>query len=498
MQRDCGYSTVIPNFETRPETSAEEQSSLSAPSSLASLASSASPVSPSSSPYRFPPGLKLNLPFYVFRKFRPADPIGLFEYLAKEYGDAVHYKIGRQHILFLNDPAYMREILVVQNDNFTKERTVRRTKLLLGEGMITSEGNSHRAQRQVAQPAFHRQRIGQYAETMVAETLRLQQPWSDGQQLDLSQEMMHLTLRIVARTLFNTELGAEVEELADAINQIMGLYNYLVALPAVEVLIHLRVPGLSRFTKAKRTVDSIVYRMIDNHRRAKTDSGDLLDMMLRASPSSTNPKDLATATDALRDQVITIFLAGYETVANALTWTWYLLSQNPEAEQQMFQEVSTVLGGRTPTMDDVPQLRYVEMVFAEAMRLYPPAWAMGRQARHDFEVGPYRLPAGTTVLMSQFVAHRDPRRFTDPLRFDPDRFAPAGRSTFPKFSYFPFGAGFRQCIGESLSWMEGVLVLSTIAQQWKLHLASGHRVETQALITLRPKYGMQMTLEKRI
>ncbi len=288
-----------------------------------------------------------------------------------------------------------------------------------------------------------------------------------------------------------------MQELSDAINQIMGLYNYLVALPAVEVLIHLRVPGLARFTKAKRTVDSIVYRMIENHRRAPTDGGDLLDMMLRASANSTNPAEMAVATDALRDQVITIFLAGYETVANALAWTWYLLSQNPEAEKKMFAEIASVVGNRPPTMDDVPQLRYVEMVFAEAMRLYPPAWAMGRQARNDFEIGPYRLPAGTTVLISQFVAHRDPRRFVDPLRFNPDRFAPAGRSTFPKFSYFPFGAGFRQCIGESLSWMEGVLVLATLAQKWKFQLAPGHRVETQALITLRPKYGMRMIAERR-
>ena len=447
--------------------------------------------------YHFPPGLKYDLPFYAFRKFRPADPIGLFQYLADKYGDIVHYKIGRQHIVYLNDPAYMREVLVVQNDNFTKERTVRRTKLLLGEGMITAEGSSHRAQRQVAQPAFHRQRIGGYAYTMVAEALHLQEPWCDGQQLDISQEMMHLTLRIVARTLFNTELGREVRDLAEAINRIMGLYNYLVALPAVETLIHLRMPGISRFTKAKQTVDAIVYRMIEEHRRADGDSGDLLDMMLRASDAAPHPRNATEANDDLRDQVITIFLAGYETVANALTWTLYLLSQNPEAEQKMFREIQDVLGTRPPTVDDVPNLRYVEQVFAEAMRLYPPAWAMGRQARNDFELGPYRFPAGTTVLASQYVTQRDPRRFPDPLRFDPERFAPAGRATFPKFSYFPFGAGFRQCIGESLAWMEGALVLSTIAQKWRFHLAKGQRIQTQALITLRPKYGMRMNVEER-
>jgi len=390
--------------------------------------------------YRFPPGLKHNLIWYAFRKFRPADPIGLFQYLTEQFGDAAHYKIGPKHIVFLNDPALIREVLVIQNSNFTKERTVQRTKMLLGEGMITSEGNAHRSQRQAAQPAFHRQRIQNYAGTVVEETLRMTDSWRDGQQFDLAQEMMHLTLRIVARTLFNTELNEEVRELADAINRIMRLYNYLVALPAVETLIHMRVPGLADFTGAKRRVDAIVMRMIETHRSGRNRSGpaggDLLDMMLQAPEAWTD--------EMLRDQVITIFLAGFETVANALSWTWYLLSENPEAERKLSMEVSEVLGTRLPTADDVSRLRYTEMVFAESMRLYPPAWAMGRQARDDFELGPYRLPAGTTVLASQFITQRDGRNFTEPLRFNPERFALAGRATFPKFCYFPFGAGSRQ------------------------------------------------------
>jgi len=444
------------------------------------------------STYRFPPGLRFNLPFYVFTKFRPADPIGLFRYLVETYGDISHYKIGRNHIIFLNDQAYIREVLVVQNDNFTKERTVRRTQMLLGEGMITAEGDAHRSQRQVAQPAFHRQRVASYADTIVEEALRTRDAWLGQQQLDVAQEMMYLTLRIVARTLFGTELGAEVKELADAINRIMRLYNYLVALPAVETMIHLGVPGLAAFTPAKRTVDAIVYRMIEEHRR-HPDRGDLLDMMLRSSETDTGH---LSVDEYLRDQVITIFLAGYETVANALSWTWYLLSQNPEAEQKMHEEIRSIVGDRVPTVEDVPGLRYVEMVLAESMRLYPPAWAMGRQAREDFALGPYCFPAGTTVLISQFITHRDPRNFAEPLCFDPDRFAPAGKATFPKFAYFPFGAGFRQCIGESFAWMEGVLALATIAQKWKLSLLPGQRIEPQALITLRPKYGVKMAIQQ--
>jgi cytochrome P450 len=272
----------------------------------------------------------------------------------------------------------------------------------------------------------------------------------------------------------------------------MGLYNFLVMLPAAEWLVHLRPPGLAGFVRARNRIDAVVYRMIEAHERSGVNSGSLLDLMLAASPA----KDEASRR-SLRDQVITIFLAGYETVANALAWTWYLLSQNPECEARFAGEVKDVLQGRLPTLEDVPRLRYVENVMAESLRLYPPAWAMGRYARNDFALGEYFLPARTTVLMSQFVTHRDPRYFPDPLRFDPDRFTPEGKARRTKFTYFPFGAGARQCIGEAFAWMEGSLILATLGQKWKLHLAPGHRVEPQPLITLRPKYGMRMEIEAR-
>jgi|SRR5579872_5585519 len=442
--------------------------------------------------YRFPPGFERNLLWFAWRKFRPANPIFLFQYLADTYGDIAHYKLGHHHIVFLNHPNYIREVLVAQNDNFIKERTVRRSKMLLGEGMITSEGADHRAQRQVAQPAFHRQRIGEYGAAMVEEAARVRDSWSAGEPRDIAIDMMHLTLNIVARTLFATDLGAEVYELAAAINRIMGLYNFLVMLPAAEWLVHLRPPGLAAFVRARRRIDTVVYRMIDAHLRAGRDRGSLLDLMLAATPQIDQ-----ISRDSLRDQVITIFLAGYETVANALSWTWYLLSQNPDAESKLHSEVDTVLQGRLPTVDDVTCLRYAEQVMAESLRLYPPAWAMGRYARNDFYLGNYFLPAKTTVLISQFVTHRDARFFPDPLRFDPDRFSPEGKAGRRKFTYFPFGAGPRQCIGESFAWMEGVLILATIAQKWKLRLLADHRAEPQPLITLRPKYGMRMQIEPR-
>jgi cytochrome P450 len=438
--------------------------------------------------YRFPPGLKHNLAWYAFRQFRPADPIHLFEHLAREFGTIAHYKLGPSHIVFVNDPALIREVLVVQHDNFVKERTQRRTKMLLGEGMITAEGAKHRTERRAAQPAFHRERLASYASAIVEETQAATAQWQQGQVIDLSQHMMQLTLRIVARTLFSTNLRREAQELADAINDIMGIYNYLVGLPAIELLIHLRTPIVSRFPKARARIDDVIYRMIDSRLADSADQDDLLTMMIQ---SAEEPLDR----DEIRDQVITIFLAGYETVANALSWTLYLLSQNPEAEHRLHAEVAQVLGERLPTYADVPSLKYTEHVFAESLRLYPPAWAMGRQAIRDFNLGPYRLPAGTTVLISQFITQRDPRYWDEPLAFRPERFANANFRQ--RMIYFPFGAGPRQCIGERFAWMEGVLILATIAQRWRLSLVPGHRVTPQPVITLRPKYGLRMTIEPR-
>jgi cytochrome P450 len=441
--------------------------------------------------YRFPPGFERNLLWFAWRRFRPANPIFLFQHLTEKYGDIAHYKIGWNHIVFVNHPDYIREILVVQNDNFVKERTVRRSKMLLGDGMITAEGAQHRSQRQVAQPAFHRQRIPEYADVMVWEAARMRDSWRDGQQRDVARDMMHLTLNVVAETLFAADLREEVDELADAINRIMGLYNFLVMLPAAEWLVHVRPPGLAAFVRARRRIDALVHRIIDAHRNRPSDGRSLLDLMLAATYHKPESEK------SLRDQVITIFLAGYETVANALSWTWYLLSQNPDAGNRMREEIDRELQGRLPTYDDIPRLRYVEMVLAESMRLYPPAWAMGRQSVADFQLGDYLLPAKTTLLMSQFITHRDPRFFPDPLRFDPERFTPEAKARRTKFSYFPFGAGFRQCIGESFAWMEGVLVLATLAQKWKMTLVPGHKVEPEPLITLRPKYGMRMQIEAR-
>ncbi len=438
--------------------------------------------------YSFPPGPRHGLLWFALHRFRPADPITLFQQLAREYGDVVHHQLGREHILFLSNPELIREVLVNQNDNFEKERTVRRSELLLGKGMITAEGAAHRRQRQAAAPAFHRQHIGAYAEAMVQNARRARDRWEDGAVMDVSLHMMEMGLAIVAQTLFGTVLGEEARQLAAAINTIMGMYNYMIVMPAAEVLVNLPLPKVGTFKRARGDLYATVYRMIEARRQGSGEN--LLAMLLEAFP---DPQD----TPYLRDQVITIFLAGYETIANALSWTWYLLSQNPQAEEKFHAEIDLVLDGRLPSVDDLPRLRYTEMILAESMRLYPPAWAMGRRALHDFALGPYWLPARTTVLMSQYVMHRDPRYYPDPLRFDPERFTPEAKAMRPKLAYSPFGAGPRQCIGESFAWMEGVLALATIGQKWRLRLVPGHKVEPQPLITLRPRYGLRMQVECR-
>lgn len=457
---------------------------------------------PNGGEFRFPPGLRRNLPFYLFtRFFRPGNPILLFEHLVKDYGPVSHYKLGSSHIVFVNDPELVREILVTQAPAFIKERTQKRMKILLGEGLITSEGEFHMRQRRIAAPAFHRQRIQAYAGMMVERTAAMRGHWQPGETFDMSAAMMELTLAIVARTLFATDVTQEIRQINDEVNVIMRLYNYLIALPKAESYLRWPVPGLMRFRKARQRLDAVVYRMIAERRAANEDRGDLLSMLLAGRDEEGESGQAGMSDRQLRDEVITIFLAGYETVANALTWTWYLLSENPAAAERMQREIDAVLGtgkdARLPTLQDLPQLRYTEMVFAESMRLYPPAWAMGRQSTQVVELGPYRLPIGTYFFFSQYILQRSPEHYPDPLRFDPERFTPERKAARPRFAYFPFGGGGRQCIGEAFAWMEGVLVLATLAQQWRFRMVPGQKIDVQPKITLRPKWPMMMTAERR-
>ncbi|HTC75315.1 MAG TPA: cytochrome P450 [Edaphobacter sp.] len=454
------------------------------------------------------PGLRFPLPVYLFRPWvKLGHPIRLFEYLLKTYGNIAHYRFMGTPIVFLNDPRYIQQVLVTDATSFVKERTVRRMKVLLGEGLITSEDPVHIRQRRIAAPAFHRQRIAAYGERIVSIAQSHRDQWQPGQSLDISAASMALSLEIVARTLFDTDVTPDIRAINDEVNTIMHLYNFIVAFPRIESVLHLPIPGIIKFRKSKARLDAVVNHLIAEHRKSAVDKGDLLSMLLSSTYEPTEAEAAAgkqperMSDDQVRDEVLTIFLAGYETVANALTWTWYLLSQNPEVEAKLHAELDAVLGPgirqRLPSLADYPSLRYTEQVFAESMRLYPPAWAMGRMSTREIHLGPYNIPAGAHLFFSQYIMSRTPEYFPDPLRFDPDRFTPEAKAARPKFTYFPFGGGSRQCIGESFAWMEGVFSIATIAQRWRMVYLGATPPAPQAKITLRPRDPLMMQLIPR-
>ena len=414
--------------------------------------------------------------------------------MARDYGDIAHYKIGPQHLFFINDPELIRDVLVTNQKNFHKSRGLERAKRLLGNGLLTSEGEFHLRQRRLAQPAFHRQRIAAYGSTMVEFAERARTRWKDGATLDMHTEMMRLTLDIVAKTLFDADVDAEAAEIGKAMTTAFESFNYAM-IPFTEYLDHVPIPPVRRFNSARDRLDKTIFRLIAERRASGEDRGDLLSMLLLAQDTEGDGTGMSDA--QLRDEALTIFLAGHETTANALTWTWYLLSQHPEVEKRFHAEIDS-LNGVSPTIDDLARLPYTRMVLAESMRLYPPAWAIGRRALDAFQMREFNVPAGAVVLMSQYVMHRDARYFPDPDRFDPERWTPEAQASRPKFSYFPFGGGARVCIGEQFAWMEGIFLLATIGQRWKMRLVPDQIVDVQPLITLRPRFGMRMEFQSRI
>jgi cytochrome P450 len=440
----------------------------------------------------FPSGPTPRYPFQFFLEIA-RNPLALMIAMARDYGDIAHYKIGPQHLYFFNHPDLIRDILVTHQKIFHKSRGLERAKRLLGNGLLTSEGEFHLRQRRLAQPAFHRQRIVGYSTTMVDFALRTADSWQGGEVRDIHSEMMRLALGVVAKTLFDADVDSEASEIGKAMTTAFESFNYAM-LPFTEYLDHLPIPPVRRFNAARDRLDATIYRLIADRRASGEDRGDLLSMLLLAQDTE---GDGGGMTDLqLRDEALTIFLAGHETTANALTWTWYLLSQNPQAEARFHAEVDSFQGRRL-TFDDVPNLSYTRMVLAESMRLYPPAWAIGRRSIEDFTIRDYNISKGSVLLMSQYVTHRDERFFPDPERFDPERWTPEAQAQRPKFSYYPFGGGVRVCIGEQFAWTEGILLLATLAQRWKLELMPDQVVEIHPLITLRPKYGMRMRLIDR-
>ena len=423
-----------------------------------------------------------------------SNPLAFLIKAAREHGDLVYFKVARQHMYLVNHPDYVREILVNNQGNFLKSRALQRSKLLLGEGLLTSEGQPHLRQRRLVQPSFHRERLAGYAAAMRDQAVRVRERWQAGNTMDVSIEMAQLTLSIVAKTLFSADVEREAPEIGEAMTAALEMFRLLV-MPFSEFLVKLPLPSVRRFEKGRALLDSTIYRLIAERRASGRDTGDLLSMLLFAQDEE---KDGGGMTDKqVRDEALTLFLAGHETTANALTWSWYLLSQHPEVERRLHAEIDEVLQGRAPELDDVPRLHYAEMVLAEALRLYPPAWAIGRMAKASFTLGGLEIPARSICILSPYLVQRDARWFPEPETFDPERWTPQAREARPKFAYFPFGGGARVCIGERFAWMEGVIVLAAIAQRWRLRRASSEPVEPLPLITLRVKNGLRMIAERR-
>jgi cytochrome P450 len=439
-----------------------------------------------------PPGPKSYSLGGSFQAFR-ADPIGFLTDAAARYGDIVYFRAAHQHMYFLNSPALVQEALVTKNAAFIKSRILQRAKSLLGEGLLTNEGAAHLRQRRLVQPAFHRDRLVRYAAEMSALAVKSRARYADQTDVDIDREMMRLTLSIVGRTLFSADVEEDAPAVGEAMNALIEMMPVLM-FPLSQYFQYLPLPFMRRFQKAGETLDQTIYRIIDERRRNPADTGDLLSMLLLARDTE---GDHAGMTDKqVRDETLTLFIAGHETTATALSWAWYLLATHPEAEAKLHAELDAVLAGRAPTFDDLPNLSYASHFFSETLRLYPPAWAIGRMAVEELELDGYRIPRKSIILLSPYTMHRDPRWWPDPDQFRPERWA-APAPDRPKFAYYPFGGGPRLCIGERFAWMEGVLILAAIAQKWRFRRVETAPVELAPLLTLRPKNGLRLRAEAR-
>ncbi|MFN0119297.1 MAG: cytochrome P450 [Blastocatellia bacterium] len=440
-----------------------------------------------------PPGPRSLSPLGVARRYQ-RDPFAFVQSCRRDYGDIVHLRFFHVHSVFVYHPDLIEEVLVTKQRHFIKPGVMRSEFLqrLVGNGLLTSEGDFWRRQRRLAQPAFHRDRINNYGQVMVDFADRMAHAWQPGQTRDIHQDMMKLTLEVVAKTLFDADVTAQTDAVGAALRTAIEPFEYSASL---RWLIDNRfpTPANRRNLRATQHLNNIVYKIIDERRQVDEDRGDLLSMLLAARDEDGSRMD----DRQLRDETMTIFLAGHETTALALTWAWYLLATHPEAEAKLHTELDGALGNRPPQFSDLSALPFTEMIVKEALRLYPPAWSIGRGAAEDCEIGGFRIPARTQVFMFQWAIQRDPRYFEQPDAFMPERWTPEFGRQLPRFAWFPFGGGPRLCIGYSFAMMEAVLILATIAQKYKLSLVPGQTIRPVPSITLRPEHGIHVRLEKR-
>jgi cytochrome P450 len=437
-----------------------------------------------------PPGPKGH--FLVGHMFQAlGDQLGFPTRCAREYGDVVRLRFGRMVVYLLSHPEHIELVLRGNHRNFRKDRGTRLLSGALGQGLLTSEGDTWRRQRQLAQPAFQLDQIQKYGAVMVAYTERLLQGWKTGETRDVHADMMRLTLDIVARTLFGTSAAGQAETVGRALDALMTYYASVMSL--FPWLQWLPTPGNRRFRRAVRDLNAVIYDLIARRRADGPGGEDLLSRLLTLRDEAGQ----GMTDRQLRDEVVTLFLAGHETTALALSYCFHLLATHPEAEARLSAELAEVLRGRPPTSADVPRLRYAEWVVKESMRLYPPAPSIGREAIHDCEIGGYHVPKGTQIGLMQWIVHRDPRWFDDPTAFKPERWDNDLVKRLPRGAYFPFGDGPRVCIGNHFAMMETVLILATLLQRYRLELAPGYRLELFPSITLRPKHGVQVVVRER-
>jgi cytochrome P450 len=420
------------------------------------------------------------------------DRLGLFTRCAREFGDVARIRLGPRRIYLLSHPDAIESVVVRQAKSFNKHFALRLTPLVLGQGLLTSEGDFWLRQRRLIQPVFSRARIHGYASDMVRAVERMLGRWQPGQTVGILPEMMRLTLEIAARTMFDADVDADAADVGQALKVLQDSFvlrfNSLIPIP-----LWVPIPSNFRFRRAVRRLDEIIYRLIRQRREHPGEGRDLLSLLLAARDEDGTGK---MSDQQVRDEAMTLFLAGHETTALALTWTWVLLAAHPEAQQKLFAEVDAMLGGRPPTPDDMPRLGYTEAVIQESMRLFPPAYVIGREASAPVEVAGYPVPRGLTIMMSQWVVQRDERWFPEATAFRPERWLDGSTEALPKFAYFPFGGGPRICIGNTFAMLETVLVLARIAQRYRF---TAPPVPPQAVptFTLRPSNNVEVTLATR-
>jgi len=438
------------------------------------------------------PGPKGGYLFGSVAAFR-RDQLAFYASCAREYGDVVQTRMGPYRILLIYHPDAIEELLVTRSRDFIKSPGVQLLRPLLGDGLLLSEGDTWLRQRRLVQPAFHRQRVAGYGDVMTAFAERHVATWKDGYVIEAHAEMMALTQAIVGKTLFDADVSGDAHEAGQAAKVLAEDFGARMA--SFRLMPYwLPTPRNFRWRRAVRRLDAIVHRIIAARRSSPEDRGDLLSMLMQAQDADDGSRMTARQ---VRDEVMTIFLAGHETTAVALSWTWYLLAQHPDADARLADELRHVLGGRAPSVADLPRLRYAGMAVTESMRLYPPAYGIGRQATRATEIAGQVIAPGDIFIAPTWVVHRDRRWFEEPEAFRPERWAGDLAQRLPRFAYFPFGGWPRQCIGNSFAQMEAVLLLATIAQRFRLSLVPGQRITPTPYITLRPEPGIRMLLARR-